>query len=202
MVDTKNEIWKDIPFNRNYEVSNLGNVRSKARKVPCAQGFRNKKVHYLTPRDCHGYLRAGFKTNGILKEHLVHRLVLGAFLEERPYPEWEIDHINGNKHDNRLENLEYVSSSENSKRAIHLGLQTPESLSLAQPKRKMTPEQVIEMKNQFIVENRIWGRGHNNKDFLIRYATLYNMKLGSIQNILTGRTNRFFGEDIVQTTNH
>ena len=45
MVETK-EIWKDVTINTNYEVSNLGRVRAKARKVPTKNGtFRNKKEH-------------------------------------------------------------------------------------------------------------------------------------------------------------
>ena len=202
MVDTENEIWKEIADNPNYLVSNYGRVKAIARPVNCKIGVRNKKEHFLTPRDCHGYLRVGFNdSNGKLIHPLVHRLVMYAFVGVRPYPEWEIDHINGNSHDNKLENLEYVSSSENSKRAITLGLQTPKSLSLSKKNRKMAPEQIIEMKEQFIREGRIWGRGHNNKDFLEKYAAMYNMKSCSVQNIITGRTNRFFGEDIVQTTN-
>ena len=202
MVDTENEIWKEIADNPNYLVSNYGRVKAIARPVNCRIGVRNKKEHFLTPRDYHGYLRVGFNnSNGKLIHPLVHRLVMYAFVGVRPYPEWEIDHINGNSHDNRLENLEYVSSSENSKRAVALGLQTPKSLSLSKKNRKMTPEQIIEMKEQFIREGRIWGRGYNNKDFLEKYAAMYNMKPCSVQNIITGRTNRFFGEDIVQTTN-
>lgn len=202
MVDIENEIWKEIADNPNYLVSNYGRVKSSARAVNTKYGVRNKKEHILTPRDIHGYLHVGFNNSeGKLIQPLVHRLVMYAFVGIKPYPEWEIDHINGDSHDNRLENLEYVSSSENSKRAIALGLQTPESLSLSKKNRKMTPAQIIEMKKQFLRENRTLGGGCDNKDFLDRYASIYNMKPYSIQNILAGRTNRFFGEDIVQTTN-
>ena len=41
MVDTKNEIWKEIRLNTNYLVSNLGRVKSKARLVKCKNGYRN-----------------------------------------------------------------------------------------------------------------------------------------------------------------
>lgn len=55
-----------------------------------------------------------------------------AFSEEiKTYPEWEIDHINGNSLDNRFENLQYVSSSENTIRAYNLGLQDKKKLSLS-----------------------------------------------------------------------
>lgn len=121
--------------------------------------------------------------------------------KKRNYPEWEIDHINGDSHDNRFENLEYVSSSVNTKRAYTLGLQSKEKLSLSKRNRVMTPEQIEEMKQTFIAEGRTLGRKVNNIDFYNRYAEMYNIKPRSVYNILTGRTNRFFGEDIVQTTN-
>ena len=202
MVDTENEIWKEIEENPNYLVSNYGRVKSVARPVNCKIGIRYKKEHFLTPKDSHGYLRVGFNdSNGKLIHPLVHRLVMSAFIGVRPYPEWEIDHINGNSHDNRLENLEYVSSSENSKRAYNLGLQDAAKLSLSKKNRKMTPQDIEEMKSQFILEGRKLGPKENNKDFYERYAQLYNMKPRSIYCIIIGRTNRFFGEDIVQTTN-
>lgn len=202
MVDTKDEIWKEIDLNPNYLVSNYGNVKSKERDVNCRRGTRHKKEKLLTSRDVHGYLRVGFNdSNGKLVHVLVHRFVMYAFGEKRNYPEWEIDHINGDSHDNRFENLEYVSSSVNTKRAYTLGLQSKEKLSLSKRNRVMTPEQIEEMKQTFIAEGRTLGRKVNNIDFYNRYAEMYNIKPRSVYNILTGRTNRFFGEDIVQTTN-
>lgn len=198
MVDTKNEIWKETHLSPYYLVSNLGRVKSIERDVPCAVGTRHKKEKILTPTDYHGYYHVGFKVNGKHYSPLVHQLVMFAFNDIKKYPEWEIDHINGDSHDNRLENLEYVSSSENTKRAYSLGLQDKKVLSLANKSRKMTPEEIIEMKNQFLSEGRIHGA--HNEDFIERYATRYNMKKGSIRNILFNRTNRFFGKDIVQTT--
>lgn len=204
MADTEKEIWKETHLSPYYLVSNLGRVKSIERDVHTyyrgTHSVRHKKEHFLTLRDYHGYYHVGFNVNGKLVTPLVHQLVMFAFNEIRKYPEWEIDHINGDSHDNRLENLEYVTSSENSKRAIALGLQTPKSMSLSKKNRKMTPEQIVEMKTTFLAEGRKWGTRYNNKDFLLRYAKLYNMRPSSVQHILTGVTNRFFGEDIVQTT--
>lgn len=201
MVDTEEEIWKEIEQNPNYLVSNLGRVKSIARYVHIKGGYKWKSEHFLTQRDYHGYLHVGFNnSDGHLINPLVHQLVMFAFKEKKLYPEWEIDHINGNSHDNRLSNLEYVSSSENTKRAYKLGLQSKEKLSLSKRNRKMTPEQIIDMKLQFKKEGRVVsGKGVNNIDFYIRYASIYNMKPRSIYNIISGRTNKFFGKDIVQT---
>lgn len=203
MVDIKNEIWKEIDLNPNYMVSNYGRVKSKERDVNCKIGTRHKKEKILTPTDIHGYLHVGFNdSNGKLIHPLIHKLVMNAFGEKRNYPEWEIDHINGNSHDNRFENLEYVSSSENTKRAYTLGLQSKENLSLSKKNRVMTPEQIVEMKKEFVAEGRTLGPKVNNIDFYNRYAERYNIKPRSVYNIIIGRTNRFFGEDIVQTTNN
>lgn len=201
MVDTKNEIWKEIEINPNYLVSNLGRVKAKERLVPTKYGFRKKKERILALRDNHGYYNVGFLVNGKLKNSLVHRLVMYAFGEVRPYPEWEIDHINGDSHDNRFENLEYVSSSENTKRAYLMNLQDKKVLSLSNNKRIATPEQIIYIKEQFKKEGRVL-KGRKNKDFYIRMANKFGYKNPqSIYSILLGRTNKFFGEDIVQTTN-
>lgn len=202
MVDTEIEIWKEVSINPNYLVSNLGRVKSKARLVPCKRGFRTKKERLLTPNDIHGYYHVGFKVNGKLVNPLVHRLVMIAFVGEKPYPEWEIDHINGNSHDNRLENLEYVSSSENTKRAYSLGLQDKKKLSLSNRKRIATPEQIAYIKRQFIAEGRHLG-GRKNRDFYKRMADKFGYSdPQSIYKIILGVTNKYFGEDIVQTTNN
>lgn len=201
MVDTKNEIWKEVSINPNYLVSNLGRVKSKERLVPTKAGYRRKKEHILTPYNNHGYYHVGFKVNGKLVNPLVHRLVMYAFGEERPYPEWEIDHINGNSLDNRFENLEYVNSSENTRRAYDMGLQSKKSLSLSNRRRIATPEEIVYIKKQFNLEDRTLG-GRKNRDFYKRMADKFGYSdPQSIYRILLGRTNKFFGEDIVQTTN-
>ena len=175
MVDIKSEIWKEVSINTNYLVSNLGRVKSKARLVPCKNGYRIKQEHILTPFNNHGYYHVGFKVDGKLVNPLVHKLVMIAFGEDRPYPEWEIDHINGDSHDNRVENLEYVSSSENTKRAYNLGLQDKSKLSLARPNRIATPEQISYIKEQFIKEGRTLP-SRKNKDFYERMAIKFGYK--------------------------
>lgn len=201
MANIKKEIWKDVTINPYYMVSNLGRVKSKERLVPCKNGYRLKKEHILKQTAHHGYYHVGFKVGSKHVNPLVHQLVMWAFKEKRDYPEWEIDHINGNSYDNRVENLEYVSSSENTKRAYALKLQDKKVLSLANRKRIATPEQIIYIKKKFKEEGRVLS-GRKNRDFYERMAKKFGYKNPhSIYCILLGRTNRFFDEDIVQTTN-
>lgn len=63
------------------------------------------------------------KENGKKKTYRAHRLVLMAFKPVDDMDKLEVNHINGDKKDNRLENLEWVTSSENQKHAFKTGLQ-------------------------------------------------------------------------------
>jgi hypothetical protein len=96
------EIWRPI-YEGKYEVSNLGNVKSFAR-------YKDGKLMKPSIRK-DGYLEVHLSNNGS-KLCLVHRLVLQAFL---PIDDKEVNHKNHDKSDNRLENLEWCSSSENSR---------------------------------------------------------------------------------------
>jgi hypothetical protein len=97
------EIWKPIKdYESLYQVSNLGRVRS----------LRNK-IKILSPRiNSGGYNFCGLYKNGIRKYFAVHRLVAYSFLNEKN-EKYAVNHINEIKTDNRVENLEWVSSREN-----------------------------------------------------------------------------------------
>lgn len=110
------ETWKDvIGYEGIYQVSDLGNLRSLNYK-------RTGKIQLLKPaRDNKGYLRTAFMKDGNLKTIKVHRIVAQTFLGiSKDYP--QVNHINGIKHDNRLENLEWCNNSQNQIHAINLGL--------------------------------------------------------------------------------
>lgn len=101
------EIWKTVKgYEGLYEVSNLGNVRSL--------DYHNwGVVRNLTPvMDCHGYMRVCLCKNNKQRNGLVHRMVAQAFLEN-PLELPQINHINENKSDNRVENLEWCDCLHN-----------------------------------------------------------------------------------------
>lgn len=123
------EIWKDIKdFEGIYQVSNLGNVRSLDRKVfnKGNNSWCNKKGRILKPtKDKGGYLYVGLhdKENAKTSSVKIHRLVAFAFCIGYEYG-LEVNHKNGNRQDNRSENLEWVTRSQNIRDIYKRGLNT------------------------------------------------------------------------------
>lgn len=106
------EIWKDIPgYEGIYSVSNLGNVR---RDLVC-RGASGGPVFPNRSKST-GYLSINLTRECVQKRLYVHRLVLLAFVGEDPEKP-QCNHKNGNKSDNRLENLEWCTGAHNSQHA-------------------------------------------------------------------------------------
>ena len=126
------EIWKDIEDYPNYQISNFGRVKSKERYVNTIGGAKRKiKDKILKPTlDSRGYYVVSlYNEKGKSNPKLIHRLVCETFLENKNnYP--VINHINGIKIDNRLENLEFCTQSHNIKEAYRLGLEKPNKTNL------------------------------------------------------------------------
>lgn len=112
------EIWKDIPeTNGNYQVSNLGNVKSRHNKYTHKIDL---EYHFLNPYTTKkGYLTVKIKEHKTSR--VIHRLVAEAFIPNpNNYP--QVNHIDGNKTNNRVENLEWCDNQYNTKHAFRIGL--------------------------------------------------------------------------------
>lgn len=100
--------------------------------------------HFMRPFKTHnGYHRITLFVRGQHRKFFMHRLVAQAFMS-RPSSQHEVNHKNGVKTDNRIENLEWVSKSENSLHAIRSGLQIVKRGTDA-PGAKLTEQQVIDL---------------------------------------------------------
>lgn len=130
-IEKTTEEWRQIPAATDatinleslYEVSSLGNVRS-------VQG----KQRTPSTNDS-GYLVVTLSAYGWTKSFKVHRLVAAAFIPN-PSNKPEINHLSGDKADNRVENLEWATAEENIEHSIAMGL--PPS-GTAHPAAILTP---------------------------------------------------------------
>lgn len=123
-MNKSTEVWVDVPgFEGAYQVSNTGMVRSLDRKVNGRFGssaIKKGKVLKASPNK-EGYYSVSLSKKSKCTMFYIHRLLAVSFIPNLEHKR-EVNHINGNKQDNRLENLEWVSSSENRKHAWDTGL--------------------------------------------------------------------------------
>lgn len=125
------EIWKPIDgYEGIYEVSNLGRVKSLKKIVlfrfPDKKRFIPDRI-FKKSVNVYGYIIVSLHLNLKIKQFRVHRLVARAFIpnpENKPY----VNHIDGNKQNNRVDNLEWCTAQENSIHAVKSGLLRNSSL--------------------------------------------------------------------------
>ena len=106
------EVWKEVADNPNYEVSNTGKVRRRT----------TKREHSLHEKN--GYYTVDLYADSKRVSRGVHRLVAEAFVAN-PGNKPEVNHIDGNKHNNDVSNLEWVTKKENCEHAWRTGLARP-----------------------------------------------------------------------------
>ena len=119
------EIWKDIEnYEGLYQISNLGNVRSLDRDITYVTG-RVQRLHGMLlkhTKQADGYYTVGlYDINHKVKTKTIHRLVAIHFLANPcDYP--EVNHIDGNKANDAVTNLEWVTELQNIRHAYTTGL--------------------------------------------------------------------------------
>lgn len=160
-MTTEAEQWKAI--SEHYEVSNMGRVRSLRRGIILKTGVGTT-----------GYLVVNVTGYKHKKHWKVHQLVAFHFVPNpanKPY----LNHINGDKHDNRADNLEWCTNQENSVHAIKTGLRKVFKAGT----KKLTEQQVIEIKRRL-------AAGETQ----VAIAESYGVARNSIKAIITGRSWR------------
>ena len=173
MIDMEN--WKPVVgYESRYEVSDKGRVKSLAKRT--GNYFRDASV-ILKPNN----LKSGYKQVCLYDENggktfpYIHRLVALAFIEN-PESKPEVNHKNGNKGDNSVENLEWVNASENQKHAYkHLGKKAHgHPIGWVSVRRKLTDEQVESIRKDTRSQSAI------AKDYGVCQRTISNIKTGKL----------------------
>lgn len=157
------EIWKDIEgFEGKYQISNTNKVKSN---------HFGKSIILKPALNTGGYNSVSLSLNNKAKSVTLHRLIMTAFIAN-PDNKLQVNHINGIKSDNRVENLEWNTQSENINHAIRLGLKRDigEKSSLS----KLTEKEVLEIRESDL-----------SKDEL---CLQYNIVESCIRSIKTRRT--------------
>lgn len=108
------EVWKTVnDFEGLYQVSSKGNIRNVSSRMGVEIGR-----HLVNSVGTHGYLKASLTKNGKTKYTSIHRVVAETFIPN-PENKKQVNHKNGIKHDNNLDNLEWCTPSENAYHAGH-----------------------------------------------------------------------------------
>lgn len=108
------EIWKDIVGHDDYQISNFGRMKS----------LKYNKCRILKGCIILGYRHFNFSNNGITQLFKVHRAVAFAFIPN-PQNKPDVNHIDGNRGNNHVSNLEWCTASENMQHAVRTGLIPP-----------------------------------------------------------------------------
>ena len=123
----KTEIWKSLPEYAGIEVSTFGRVRTLDKMVWNGRGTYPVKGRVLKPRDNgNGYLQVNIKVDGKFTTKYMHRLVAETFISN-PYDFSEVNHLDCNRTNNNVENLEFCTHSYNQNYKEKFGISTTES---------------------------------------------------------------------------
>ena len=168
-------IWKEIKGFSRYQVSETGLIRSMNYK-------RTGHIKELKPALDKGYCKTMILSDdGKYKTVAIHRLIAETFLKKLPGT--EVNHKDGNKSNNNISNLEYVTHKENIQHSYNNGLQQPQRGS-KNGNSKLTEDRVRHIKEYVkaikVIKGRYWGRK--------QVAESFGIKESHLKDILKGRT--------------
>lgn len=178
----EHEIWKPIVgisdgfYDGLYEVSNLGRFKMLPRLLNCIRGMRVTKEKITTGSNAHGYRRIILKKDRIRKQIDIHVLVARAFIKN-PNPDKfkMINHLNSDRADNRVENLEWCDAKRNAKHAYEAG-----RLKITRGSDRST---AILNEDKVVAIRLLYNTG---KFSYWKLASLFNIGQTTIQGIING----------------
>lgn len=171
MVKKLDEIWKDIKgYEGEYQISNKGRIKS-IRYIVKYDGIVEK---IMKPgNNGRGYLTTMIGRGGNTKSVKIHRLVAEAFIPN-PYGLPEVNHIDGNKENNNVYNLEWVSHQDNMRHAY--------KTNLMKQKSRLSRYEIQNMRERYIPKDTEYGA--------CAFAKKYGMSSSHITRIIHGEKGK------------
>ena len=175
------EVWKDIEgYEGIYQISNTGQVKSLARK--CSGRYSNREIIKKPFVEKDGYFTVGLYKDGKYRYCRVHRLVAIAFIPNpNNYP--EVNHIDENKQNNNVENLEWCTTRYN----LTYGHRLDCARGERNHRHKLTADQVKEIRRVYKKGDLEYGQSALGKKYGIAH--------GSIAAIVQGKSWKHIKED-------
>lgn len=162
-----NEVWKEIKgFEGAYMISNMGKVMSLPRK---GTQVSVPKLRALSLNH-DGYVKVRLIYKGKDETHRVHRLVAEAFIPNHEGKE-TINHIDGNKENNCVDNLEWADRHEQMEHAYKNNLKKPMK-GENNPWSKLTAEQVEAIRKEYVPRSREFGTVALGRKYGVNNATI------------------------------
>lgn len=175
------EVWKPVRgYEGLYEVSNLGKV--KALRKMSGTCYRKEKELSLNRLSVDGYVRISL-SNGVDKpyETKMHRIVAEHFVPN-PLEKETVNHIDGDKLNNRADNLEWADRREQLAHAYKLGLRSP-ARGCSQVGSKLSKEDVDYIRKNYIRQSTEYGT--------VALARKFGVTNVVIGNVLRGKTYKY-----------
>lgn len=165
------EIWKEINIaNRVYYVSNMGNVKNSKGMLMSQRTSKDgyKLVRFWFPRENPKVGQRKWKG----KQILVHRLVAMAFIPN-PNNLSDVNHIDRDRTNNRVDNLEWMTHTDNVKYSHKMGGYDGHSTGIKNPKARLTEEQVIEIRRKY--DSGEMTQMEIAKEYNVGWSTIHNI---------------------------
>lgn len=165
------EIWKDVQgYEGQYQVSNLGRVKSLKRKLDNGRSVSEKILNSSSKKKTQdGYLMVALAG----RTFRVNRLVATAFIPN-PDNKSVVNHIDGNKENNKADNLEWTTVSENMLHAYRFGIKTA-MIGEENPNAKLTRDQVKAIRNEYVPYSQQYGSNALAKKYSVSNVTITNI---------------------------
>lgn len=190
----KDEVWKTVKVNPYYLVSNYGRIKTIDHPVWCkvnnSYSIRKGIMHKPSNKNQKKYWRIGIQIHNKQKWFSVHRLVAEAFI---PNPDNlpQVNHIDGDKNNNHVSNLEWCTNKYNMQHSWKIGLRSGEKISRYSGTRKLTEEQVKFIRQEY-EKLDVSVKGTKMK-FYREMANKFNLKSpNTIHWVVTRGTSKYF----------